>query len=399
MHSVADSACGDFSMTSSGKIEIVTDNLRLIELCELWKTREMIALDTEFVRVSTFYPIAGLIQVGDLSDQYLLDPVTITEWDAFVDVLQSESVIKILHSCSEDLVLFHHMFGCVPAPLFDTQRAAGFLGFGFSISYLNLVFQLKGITLEKGETRSDWLQRPLSEQQVRYAALDVAYLAEIFVELRQRLQQKGYLGWFEEDCRLLTLVAGQAEDSNSWQNLYQSMGAAWRLNRRQLGALKLLCVWREQKARSRNKPRSWIARDADLIALAEKMPADKLALNQLKDLSRNLYQQDADDVLALIKSSAPVSAAEAAQVDGLPLTQPQRQLLKKCQQQVEHLSTATGIAVELLARKKQLVSLLHLNSTRAAGQPLVWPDNLKQSWQRPLLTPVLETVLGGAAHE
>ena len=177
------------------------------------------------------------------------------------------------------------------------------------------------------------------------------------------------------------------------------MGAAWRLNRRQLGALKLLCVWREQKARSRNKPRSWIARDADLIALAEKMPADKLALNQLKDLSRNLYQQDADDVLALIKSSAPVSAAEAAQVDGLPLTQPQRQLLKKCQQQVEHLSTATGIAVELLARKKQLVSLLHLNSTRAAGQPLVWPDNLKQSWQRPLLTPVLETVLGGAAHE
>ena len=396
---MADSACGDNRMSSSGKIEFVTDNQRLAELCELWKTRDKIALDTEFMRVSTFYPIAGLIQVGDLADQYLLDPLTLTEWDAFVDLLQAESVIKILHSCSEDLVLFHHMFGCVPTPLFDTQRAAGFLGFGFSISYLNLVFQLKGITLEKGETRSDWLQRPLSEQQLRYAALDVAYLADIFVELQQRLQQKDYLRWFEDDCRLLTLVAGQAEDSNSWQNLYQSMGAAWRLNRHQLGALKLLCVWREQKARSRNKPRSWVARDADLITLAEKMPTDKSALTQLKELSRNLYQQDAEEILALIANSSPVTAAEAAQVDGLPLTQPQRQLLKRCQRQVEHLSTATGIAAELLARKRQLVSLLHLNSTRVAGQPLAWPESLEQSWQRPLLTPALESVLGSGRDD
>src|SRR5690606_38789746 len=386
-------------MNLPDSIELVTDQQRLNELCQIWKIREVLALDTEFMRVSTFYPIAGLIQVGDLDRQYLIDPLAIQDWDEFKAVLTAESVTKILHSCSEDLVLFHSMFGCVPAPLVDTQRAAAFLGYGFSISYLNLVLQLTGVTLEKGETRSDWLKRPLTDQQIHYAALDVVYLPAIWAELRQRLQQKNYLAWFEADCRQLATVAGQAEDKESWQTLYQNMGASWRLNRRQLGALKPLCIWREQVARSRNKPRSWIARDADLIALAEKMPADRTALNQIKDMTRNLYQHDADTVLKLIASSKAVSAEEAAQVEGLPLTQPQRRLLKRCQQQVEKVSDATGIAVELLARKKQLVSLLHLNADKKPGEPVVWPASLEQSWQKPLLAAGLENVIGGAGHE
>lgn len=380
-------------MNQADSVELVTDDSRLASLCQQWVSRDFIALDTEFMRVSTFYPKAGLVQVGDQGKQYLIDPLAIHNWDAFVSVLQAGSVTKILHSCSEDLVLFHSMFGCVPAPLFDTQRAAAFLGYGYSISYLNLVLQLMGITLAKGETRSDWLQRPLTADQMRYAALDVAYLSSICSELKKRLQEKKYLPYFEADCRQLELVAGQAENSSGWQLLYQGMGAAWRLNRRQLGALKVLCVWREKVARNRNKPRSWIARDADLISLAEKLPADHASLNQLKDMNRNLYQQDADEILALIAGSTAVTAVEAAQVEGLPLSQHQRQLLKRCQHQVERVSNATGIAVELLARKKQLVSLLHLNSARSPGQPLVWPDNLMHAWQRPLLAPILETAL------
>src|SRR5690606_32126768 len=297
-------------MNLPDSIELVTDQQRLNELCQIWKIREVLALDTEFMRVSTFYPIAGLIQVGDLDRQYLIDPLAIQDWDEFKAVLTAESVTKILHSCSEDLVLFHSMFGCVPAPLVDTQRAAAFLGYGFSISYLNLVLQLTGVTLEKGETRSDWLKRPLTDKQIHYAALDVVYLPAIWAELRQRLQQKNYLAWFEADCRQLATVAGQADDKESWQIIYQNMCAC-----------------------ERQKPRTWIARDADLIALDEKMPADRTALNQIKDMTRNLYQHDADTVLKLIASSKAVSAEEAAQVEGLPLTQPQRQLLKRCQQQ------------------------------------------------------------------
>lgn len=380
-------------MSSDITLELVSDNNRLNELSVLWMTRDVLALDTEFMRVSTFYPKAGLIQVGDQGNNYLLDPLTLTDWSAFISVLQSPHVTKVLHSCSEDLVLFYSVFKCVPTPLFDTQRAAAFLGYGFSISYLNLVFKLLGVVLEKGETRSDWLQRPLSEQQLKYAALDVAYLPAVHDILKTRLGEKSFLEYFEADCARLSDTAVNAENESGWQDIYLTLGASWRLNPRQLGALKLLCVWREQVARARNKPRSWIARDADLMQLVEKLPSDRNALAQLKDMNRNLYQQDAEQILAMIAGSAPVSQHDADLVEGLPLTQAQRALLKRCQQQVELVSEQTGIAVELLARKKQLVQLLHLNQPAGNAGALVWPDSMQHGWQKPLLNDVLSKVL------
>lgn len=375
------------------KFEYVSDNNRLSTLCEQWIKRDILALDTEFMRVSTFYPIAGLIQVGDQENNYLLDPLSLTDWKAFVAVLQCPTVTKVLHSCSEDLVLFYSIFKCVPAPLFDTQRAAAFLGYGFSISYLNLVNKLLNIVLEKGETRSDWLQRPLSDQQLKYAALDVALLPEVHDLLKAQLQQKSFLEFFEADCARLRDATINAEHEPGWQDIYLSLGASWRLDRHQLGALKPLCVWREQVARARNKPRSWIARDADLIQLAEKMPVDRPSLSQLKELNRNLYQQDAGQILQLIADSSPVSQQEADLVEGLPLTQAQRALLKRCQQQVEKVAEQTGIAVELLARKKQLVQLLHLNQLAGSRQGVVWPASMDSSWQKPLLVDALTKIL------
>lgn len=380
-------------MGSVISFEYVADNDRLNTLCALWKTRDILALDTEFMRVSTFYPNAGLIQVGDHDNNYLLDPVALTDWTAFVEVLQCTDVTKVLHSCSEDLVLFYSMFKSVPEPLFDTQRAAAFLGYGFSISYQNLVQKLLNITLEKGETRSDWLQRPLSDQQLKYAALDVAHLPEVYERLRAQLREKSFLTYCEADCSRLRETAINAEHEPGWQDIYLSMGASWRLDRRQLGALKPLCVWREQVARTRNKPRSWVARDADLMQLVEKMPANRQALSQLKEMNRNLYQQDADQILALIAASEPVSQQEAELVEGLPLTQAQRALLKRCQQQVEKVSDQTGIAVELLARKKQLVQLLHLNSSSSSSAEIKWPSSLESGWQKPLLFDALTKVL------
>lgn len=380
-------------MSGNISYEYVTDNARLKTLCQRWLTQDIVALDTEFMRVSTFYPNAGLIQVGDRDNNYLLDPLTVTDWSEFIAVLQCKRVTKVLHSCSEDLVLFYSMFKCLPDPLFDTQRAAAFLGYGFSISYLNLVLKLLGIVLEKGETRSDWLQRPLSDQQLKYAALDVAYLPEIYDLLKGQLQEKSFLEFLEADCERIRDTAANAEDEQGWQDIYLSMGASWRLDQRQLGALKPLCVWREQVARARNKPRSWIARDADLVQLVEKMPTDKQSLIQLKDMNRNLYQQDADQIIKIIADSSAVSQTEADLVEGLPLTQAQRALLKRCQQQVEKVSGQTGIAVELLARKKQLVQLLHLNQAVDERTDITWPSAMQAGWQKPLLAAALRNAL------
>ncbi|MDO9477522.1 MAG: ribonuclease D, partial [Pseudohongiella sp.] len=187
-------------MTEDLNAELVVDNGRLKTLCESWRKKALLAIDTEFMRVSTFYPKAGLIQVGDEGNNFLLDPLALTDWQPFVDILVDPGICKVIHSCSEDMVLFYSEFKCAPSPLFDTQRAAAFLGFGFSLSYLNLVLKLMDTVLEKSETRSDWLQRPLSELQVQYAALDVAHLPELFRILNQRLQEQGYLEYFKAEC-------------------------------------------------------------------------------------------------------------------------------------------------------------------------------------------------------
>jgi ribonuclease D len=131
-----------------------------------------------------------------------------------------------------------------------------------------------------------------------------------------------------------------------------------------------------------------------LIELAEKRPADRAQLGQIKDISRNLQHQDSSAILALIADSSPVAAHEAERVDGLPLTQEQRRVLKRCQHEIEQLAQSTGIASELLARKKQLVQLIHLNpDSVSAGAQIRWPASLEKAWQRPLIQECLTAAL------
>src|SRR5690606_15510948 len=136
----------------------------------------------------------------------LIDPLGIRDWSAFRALLVDPRIVKVLHSCSEDLLVFQAFLGVIPAPLFDTQIAASYLGHGLSLSYQNLVKEKVGIDLPKGETRSDWLQRPLTEEQLHYAALDVAYLPEIHRLQTAQLVREGKLDWFEEDCERLLHV-------------------------------------------------------------------------------------------------------------------------------------------------------------------------------------------------
>ncbi|MGH8462732.1 MAG: ribonuclease D, partial [Pseudomonas sp.] len=343
-------------------------NEELNALCAKWRDLPMLALDTEFIRVDTFYPKLGLLQVCDGSASYLLDPLSLTDWQAFTAILSSHSVTKVLHSCSEDLVVFAELFHQVPYPLFDTQKAAAFLGLGYSVSYQNLVKEILDIEVEKGETRSDWLRRPLSREQVTYAALDVAYLPRIKTILQERLEAAGRLTWFEAECHdMVTLASGNIQHSD-WHDAYLGMGAAWRLEEAQLGALQRLCQWRESEARRRNKPRSWIAKDTDLMALAQTMPASRADLQGIKDLSRHLLQYDSDTLLAIVARAHSGPALRPDLVEQ-PLTPEMRKQLKTCQEIVRNKAEALGVAPEMLARKKQLIPLI--NGLKA--QDPAWP--------------------------
>lgn len=172
------------------EIQWIRDDASLAQQCREWRTQPYLALDTEFMRVDTFYPAAGLVQVGDGRQEWLIDPLLIQDWSPFAELLEDERVVKVLHACSEDLEVFLRLTGSLPVPLFDTQLAAAYLGMAHSMGYSKLVKEVLDIDLPKDETRSDWLQRPLTEMQMRYAADDVQHLAQVYLALDARLSEE-----------------------------------------------------------------------------------------------------------------------------------------------------------------------------------------------------------------
>ena len=182
-------------------IHWIRDDVSLAQHCAAWQQLPFVALDTEFMRVDTFYPIAGLLQVGDGERAYLIDPLLIRDWQPFAALLENPALLKVLHACSEDLEVLLRLTGSLPAPLFDTQLAAAYLNLGFSMGYSRLVQAVLGIELPKGETRSDWLQRPLSETQVSYAAEDAVHLAEVYRQLAPQLSAQKTAAVLEDGAK------------------------------------------------------------------------------------------------------------------------------------------------------------------------------------------------------
>jgi len=364
----------------------VLDDEHLARLCAEWRQLPFVALDTEFMRVDTFYPIAALLQVGDGRCAYLIDPLLISNWGAFAGLLEDEAVVKVLHACSEDLEVFLRLTGSLPAPLFDTQLAAGYLNIGFSMGYSRLVQTVLNIELPKGETRSDWLQRPLSEMQVQYAAEDAQHLAELYQALLPKLSEEKF-AWILEDGA--EWVANQRREIDPAE-AYRDVKQAWRLKPRQLAVLRVLACWRETEARARNQPRNRVLREASLWPLARTQPGDLVSLARIEDMHPRTVRQDGETLLELIRTAAatPEQDWPAALPEPLPLEA--SALLKKLRAVGQRAATALEIAPELVLRKKVLEALL---KTGYPDGPYQLPDSLR-GWRRERLGQTLLDVLG-----
>ncbi|MCB1616856.1 MAG: ribonuclease D, partial [Pseudomonadales bacterium] len=232
---------------------LISTSKALDHYCEQWLTCRALSIDTEFIRTQTYYPVPALLQVFDGQICYLIDPLHIDNFTSLQAVFDNPDIIKILHSCSEDLEVFTQIPGTLPSPLFDTQLAAAFVGYGFSIGYSRLVNRLFQVELPKEETRSDWLQRPLSEKQVEYACLDVVYLYQLFEHLEALLEKNNKSAWFKEECKTLLEIPDQ---SRSEEYILSRLKSGWRLSPQEQSYLKKLCLWREEQARTQNKPRN-----------------------------------------------------------------------------------------------------------------------------------------------
>ena len=180
---------------NSIKYQYVSTAAKLQEAIEVCGRAEAVAVDTEFARFNTYYPIVGLIQLGTSEACFLIDPLAINDLSPLKQILAKPSIMKVFHACSEDIEVFQHALGFVPKPLHDTQIAAAALGVGFSMSYQSIVEYYLGISLPKDQTRSNWLARPLSQDQLRYAALDVIHLLQVYEHQREQLSSADKERW------------------------------------------------------------------------------------------------------------------------------------------------------------------------------------------------------------
>jgi ribonuclease D len=332
----------------------VDNNAQLAELAEHWRVSPLLALDTEFVRETTFYPIAGLLQLGDEHQQYLIDPLCIDDW-APLQQLFATDFYKVLHACSEDLELFSRLLGMAPQPLFDTQVGAALAGIGFSLSYQALVQTCLGIEVEKEQTRSNWVHRPLTAAQCHYAALDVAYLPTIFAQLAERLTALGRFEWWREDGER-TVVASQVQLAP--EQYYLKLGAAWRLQGPQLAVLQQLCVWREQQARERNVPRGRIVKDPQCIEIARCLPRTLNELAAVAELHPQQIRSEGAQLLELVASARELPAVDYPAAPEAPLPREWGERLKRLRQLIAERALDLNMPAEVLARKRDCEWLL-----------------------------------------
>jgi ribonuclease D len=321
----------------------------LAEFCAKWQQQAAIAIDTEFMRSDTFYPKVGLLQIGDGKGCYLIDPLSLTEVQPLRDLLLNLNVTKVIHSCSEDLDVFKTWLNIVPAPIFDTQIAAAFAGFGYSLSYANLVKTLLNTEIPKDETRSDWLQRPLSLAQLKYAALDVAHMLIIYGKILVELKSSERLTWVKTDCADLVIKANTQPD---YTIAYKDVGLAWKLRPQELFILRELCVWREIQSRERNIPRNRLIKETAMYEIARKKPDSLSVLEKIEDLPSRTLRNDAEFLLDLVKRGLASSADQWPERLDPPMSPEHGPVIKTMKEAVREIAEQHHLPTEILIRKK-----------------------------------------------
>jgi ribonuclease D len=251
--------------------ELVTEREPFVALVERMLGEACVAIDTEFVWERTFYAQLGLVQVGLASGEvYLLDPLALGDMSPLGRVLESRDVIKILHDAPQDLMILKRATGSTTHRVFDTRLAAGFAGLSSVISLQGLLLELLGFELQKGAQRTDWTRRPLSKEQLDYAADDVIYLPGVMATLRQRASDRGAEAWLDDD--LTALDASDLYEERPPEDAYRRVKGAGRMKRRELAVLREVSACRERIAQRLDRPRRRVLEDRDLMTLARVRP-------------------------------------------------------------------------------------------------------------------------------
>jgi ribonuclease D len=338
--------------TSAARPALVESDEALRSFCGAIRGASFLSLDTEFVRIRTYYPELCLVQAAAGGQLACIDPLAQSSLEPLLELLHDHAITKVMHAARQDLELFYLLDQRLPGPLFDTQIAAALLGFDEQVGYAKLVESILGVRLAKAHTRTDWAERPLSPEQLAYAAEDVQYLLPLYESLHAQLEQRGRLAWLQEDAAaLLDPDLYRIVPEDMWQRVKGWTGLRSAAQRK---ALALLAAWREREATTRNRPRQWVLRDSLLLALARVLPANRNRLAQIPDLPRPGLERYAAALLELI-----AAAREAPEGEAQPAVEcTDAEQLKRLAGIVRTRAEAHDLSPSLLAPRRQLSQLL-----------------------------------------
>lgn len=358
-------------------LRYIDNTADLSALCQELRECSWIALDTEFMREKTYYPQLCLIQLATEDTVACIDPLALDSLEPLLDLLYDSNILKVLHAARQDLEIFHMMRGIPPAPVFDTQLAATLLGHGDQIGYGNLVKETLGVELEKAHSRADWSLRPLTEEQIEYAADDVRYLVRVYLQQREALERSGRLEWLKEDFAALS-------DPRTFENppdeAWERIKGVNFLKGVQLAVLQSLAAWREQQAQQSDRPRRWLLKDEVLFDMARHMPdaLDKLA--RIRGLEKGVLDRNGKHWLGLIAQARQTPKEQWPRLHIPPKITPEQEAmldammallrLRARQNQVSPAALGTRRDLERLLGNDADCTLLHGWRAAIAGHDL-----------------------------
>ena len=334
---------------------LITDSRSLADLCARLAQSPYVAVDTEFMRENTYWPVLCLIQIADDKEAAAIDPMADgIDMTPLLDLMvNNHDVLKIFHAGGQDLEIVHNLTGKTPYPLFDTQIAAMALGMGEQVGYQNLVESWMGVKLDKGARFTDWARRPLDKRQIDYAIGDVTYLVQIFPKLLEKLKRTGRGDWLDQEMERLGDPTSYVNDpEQAWQRV--------KVPSRKpdvLGRLKALAAWREREAQGKDLPRGRIMKDETLADVASHPPKEQRDLAKVRGLSQSWAGNDIGArLMAALEASAPMTD------DEMPAREDRKPGLGKDGALVADLlklllkirSKETDVAPKLIARTDEL---------------------------------------------
>lgn len=366
-------------------IPLIETQADLDVYCQSLSKVRVFALDTEFMRVHTFFPKLGLFQINDGERVVLIDPLAIDDWQAFAEILANPAICKVLHACDEDIELIVHCLNVEPQNVFDTQFVAALCGYEFSLSYQAIIKQFLDVDIEKDHRRSDWRKRPLSPEQLHYAADDVRYLLDVYYRLQAELEEQGKQAIMDSHYQEL-LENLRDED---YSEAFYRVKEAWRLDAVAFARLKALAVWREQLMREKNIPRNRIASNEALMQLAQQQHWNSYQLFAVEGLSGATVKAEGDALIAML------AAIDAK--DGYQETMPKPHKDKvsaQIKKQLQQLAKAAGIH-ESLINKKNYNQLLkqQIEQSHHELSPSI------SGWRRPFYQQIMDNILGAKAQQ